>query len=282
MVAAAVCSVVMAESVVAGAPGDGRGPGLHRLEGVTRTVTNTENGVLIEVSSDDADVVTLIQSRHPERPEGTPRREAVERKVTNIENGVAVDITSDDPEVVQRIQKRFAETPDQGFRKGRKGPGQRPGHRRGRGFRKAIEGAERTVTHTETGVLIEISSDDPDVIDTIQARFADRDETERRPALRKHGGRRGPGKGHGRKGEFRGRAQRRGPRGFGLMRPIEGAERTVTNTESGVRVEVTSDDPEVVAAIQERFANLPPAGPCRHDAKHPEADSEADTLPSEP
>lgn len=246
-----------AVAVPPGPGGGGVGPGPCQLEGVTRTVTNTENGVLIQVSSDDPAKVELIQAHHADRPEGPagPPFGDVQHTVTNKDNGVVIDITSENAEVVQRLQAHFAERAD-------KAPGQ------GRGFKrhggdwgpKPIEGAERKVTNTDTGVLIEISSDDPAVVEQIQARVADEDGKGRGPCLQDQGGRRGPGKAKGRHGGFRGAKGRRGPGGFGLMRPIEGTERTVTNLDNGVRVEITSEDPEIVATVQERFANFPPEG----------------------
>jgi hypothetical protein len=57
------------------------------------------------------------------------------------------------------------------------------------------------------------------------------------------------------------------------MRPIEGTERTVTNLDNGVRIQITSDDPEIVQTIQERFADFPPAA-CPRGAKGTQATSE--------
>ena len=134
-----------------------------------------------------------------------------------------------------------------------------------------IEGAERTVTNTETGVLIEISSDDAAVAEEIQARFAERDDKDRTLDVGKRRGRHGPGKRHG----------RRGPGGFGLMRPIEGAERTVTNLDNGVRIEITSEDPEIVQTVQEGLAESPPGPWCPHGPKGTEAVPEEGDVPPE-
>ncbi len=56
-----------------------------------------------------------------------------------------------------------------------KGPGHGhgPGHGRGagcsgKGELGAMENVERTVTNTDTGVIIEITSDDPALVETIQ------------------------------------------------------------------------------------------------------------------
>lgn len=39
------------------------------------------------------------------------------------------------------------------------------------------------------------------------------------------------------------------------MRPIAGTVRTVTNLENGVRIEITSDDADIVASLQEQAAS---------------------------
>jgi TusA-related sulfurtransferase len=266
-----------AVAVPPGPGGGGVGPGPCQLEGVTRTVTNTENGVLIQVSSDDPAVVKLIQAHLANPPDGPagPPFEGVQHTVTNKDNGVVIDITSENAEVVQRIQAHFAEQAD-------KAAGQGRGFKRhrGQGAPKPIEGAERKVTNTEKGVLIEISSDDPAVVEQIQARFAERDAKGRGPGLQDQGGRRGPGKGKGRHGGFRGFKGRRGPGGFGLMQPIEGTERSVTNLDNGVRIEITSEDPQVVQTIQERFAEFPPK--CPRGPQQPAATPEESVPSPEP
>jgi TusA-related sulfurtransferase len=277
LVMAVGCLLVGFGNAVAVPPGPGGGAGPCQLEGVTRTVTNTEHGVLIEISSDDPAKVELIQARHANRPGGpaAPSFEGVQHTVTNEDNGVVIDITSDNADVVQRIQAHFAE-------RANKAAGQ------GRGFKhhggpwapKPIEGAERKVTNTEKGIQIEISSDDPAVVEQIQARFANQDEKSLGPCPKDQGGRRGQGMAKGRHAGFRGAKGRHGAGGFGLMQPIEGTKRTVTNLDNGVRVEIASDDPAIVATLQERFANFPPV--CPRNAQQPAATPEESASSSEP
>jgi len=90
---------------------------------ITKTVTNLENGVQIDVTSDDADIVSKIQSRE----QRTPRRDDVTLTQENISNGVRITITTTDPEKVERLQKRA----ENGHNKQGKGKGNFG--RRGRG-----------------------------------------------------------------------------------------------------------------------------------------------------
>jgi TusA-related sulfurtransferase len=221
--------------------------------------------------------VKLIQAHHADRPDGStgPPFGDVQHAVTNEDNGVVIDITSDNADVVQRIQAHFAERADKAAGQGR---GFR--HHRGPWAPKPIEGAERKVTNTDTGVNIEISSDDPAVVEQIQARFTNENGKGPGPCVQGQSGRRGPGKGMGRHRGFRGAKGRRGPGGFGLMRPIEGTERTVTNLDNGVRVQITSDDPDIVATLQERFAEFPPT--CPRKAQQPAATPEESAPSAEP
>jgi TusA-related sulfurtransferase len=259
---AVLLSMALVSVAVAQPPkgkGLARGPGWGRLEGVERTVTKTETGVTIEITSDDPEVVEAIQARHAEPRKGRGPRlceaEGVERTVTETENGVLIAITSEDPELVETIQARAAEGDCRGPGKkfgrwhGRKGPGRAHArHERG-WWHQPIEGVERNVAETDNGVAIEITSDDPAVVEKIQARFAE-DKPER------------PGKGlkrmRGHKGDGK-RVFRRG--GFGRLGWMDGVERNVTNTDNGVWIEITSEDPEAVEMIQDRFERFGEGGP---------------------
>jgi len=72
-------------------------------ENVTRTTENIDNGVVMTLTSDDADVVTHLQ----ERKEREPRdNENVQKTIENLSNGVRITITSDDAEIVTRLQTK--------------------------------------------------------------------------------------------------------------------------------------------------------------------------------
>lgn len=94
--------------------GEFKGPQI--FESVDREITYLDNGVEIEITSDDAEVVEKIQERHsgdkPERegknaPEDAPE---IDMEVEMIEDGVILTITTDDADAVERIQEH-AENP---------------------------------------------------------------------------------------------------------------------------------------------------------------------------
>ena len=141
----------------------------------------------------------------------------------------------------------------------------------GGGFHGKIEGARPTLADTDNGITITITADDPAVVKLIQARFAE--------PPKRHKAKCDPEKckgtshpeGHKAKcdpekcketckpGDCKGaKACGTGhpcPCAGGCHGKIEGAQRTVTNTDSGVIIAITSDDPAVVKLIQTRFAN---------------------------
>ncbi len=134
-------------------------------DAVTREVTLTDDGVVITIDSDDADIVAHIQERaahHAERPqpEDAP---AIEAAVENTATGVIITITRATEEAIAHIQERATQEHDDRGPRGRRGP--RPDGEGERG-----EGVERTVTLTDTGVEIRIESDDPETVERIQNR----------------------------------------------------------------------------------------------------------------
>ncbi len=233
----------------------GNGPGLNQQDNITRTVTNIENGVRIEVSTDDPALVQRIQERHAEsanHPRGRMFKN-VTRTVTDTDTGVVIEMTSDDPDVVAQLQKRFAEGSGPGFGRWNRGP---------RGPMAPIEGAVHEVTNLDNGVSITITSDDPAAVQKIQERFTQQNlnqqaQTQQNGKVARQRGQRGTGMGQGRHRGMRHRGNGPGPQGFGLMRPIEGTERTVTTLDNGVQIDITSEDPQVVKELQERFAKMP-------------------------
>jgi TusA-related sulfurtransferase len=98
---------------------------------VDRSVTNIDNGVIIELTSSDPDVVKRIQERKETRRGGggnncdSPK---AERTVKNIKDGVRITITSDDPDTVSQIQEKAKKR-----KRGRKGRGGGKGNGGGNG-----------------------------------------------------------------------------------------------------------------------------------------------------
>lgn len=117
-----------------------RAEGKNLRDKFEKTVTNISNGVVIEITSDDAEAVEKIQERLGKDSERKARNQKanrpecddppkVERKVENISNGIRITITSDDPEFVERIQERAAKQREQGTRGGGRGAGQMRGRK---------------------------------------------------------------------------------------------------------------------------------------------------------
>ncbi|MBU1022875.1 hypothetical protein KKB99_01200, partial [bacterium] len=91
-----------------------------RQKKVNRSIENIDNGVVIELTSTDPEIVKRIQERAGKasmEKQGNKKGKGdcgdVVRTVTNIENGVRITMTSDNPETVKKIQERA--------RKGHKG-----------------------------------------------------------------------------------------------------------------------------------------------------------------
>lgn len=102
---------------------------------VDRSVTNINNGVVIELTSSDPDVVKRIQERKETRKGGGGDKcdaPKAERTVKNIKDGVRITITSDDPDTVEMIQTR-AEEMKRNRKRGRKGGGNGGGNGNGGG-----------------------------------------------------------------------------------------------------------------------------------------------------
>ena len=130
-------------------------PGCVDRDAITREVTLTDDGVIITIDSDDPDAVEMIQERAAEhadrpRPDDAP---PVETTVENTATGVIITIVGGTDEAIARIQEHATREPGERREGGREGHGRRPG---GEGER--LEGVERTVTETATGIEISLES----------------------------------------------------------------------------------------------------------------------------
>ncbi len=132
---------------------------------VTRDVTLTDDGVIITIDSDDPEVVAEIQERAAQhadrpRPDDAP---PVEATAENTATGVVITVSGATEEAIALIQERATQERGEGGRGGRRGRG-------GEGDRERLEGVERTVTQTETGIEISLASDDPETVEALQSR----------------------------------------------------------------------------------------------------------------
>ncbi|MCF7905732.1 hypothetical protein K9L63_00885 [Candidatus Gracilibacteria bacterium] len=90
-------------------------------ESVTRTTENTANGVVMTITSTDANVVARLQAGKERMPRDNDK---VQKTVENLSNGVRITMTSDDTEIVTRLQEGKAHKMGRGgkgFRKGKRG-----------------------------------------------------------------------------------------------------------------------------------------------------------------
>ena len=94
----------------------------ERLEGVERTVTQTDRGFEIRLESDDQATVEAIQSRNDgeerPRPEGAP--EDVTVTVTDIDTGVLITVTGETAAAIELLHSRDPEARPDGGRGGRR------------------------------------------------------------------------------------------------------------------------------------------------------------------
>ena len=137
------------------------------LEGVARDVFLTDNGVVIELTTNDPDVLARLQEHHTgheDHPRKGPRHFEAAKDVMLIENGIRITITADDEETIAKIQEKF-ESGDFG-QVGMHGPNGHAGGF-GKGFWSEIE---HDTTITENGVIVELSSSDPDVFSKLVER----------------------------------------------------------------------------------------------------------------
>lgn len=91
---------------------------------VDHTVTNIDNGVVIDMTSTNEETIRLIREHKAKKQEHMKNHASkwhgggdITRSVENIDNGVRVTITSDDPETVQRLQEHKANGMKHGGRK---------------------------------------------------------------------------------------------------------------------------------------------------------------------
>lgn len=84
----------------------GKGSCPMGVKGAKVEATNIDNGITVNITSDDPEVVKQIQECAANcKCEG---KKKVKCEVTNIANGVTMAITSDDPKVVKDIQEHRA------------------------------------------------------------------------------------------------------------------------------------------------------------------------------
>lgn len=138
--------------------GRGHGPqgagfmhhGPNFMQNVDRSVEKIENGVVLTLTTDDADTLQKLQDWSTETPDHEPEfMQNVTRTVVQLDNGVQITLTSDDSDTVTKLQ----EGPLGG------------GH-----HEDFMQNVNRTVENTDNGVIITLTSDDPETVKLLQER----------------------------------------------------------------------------------------------------------------
>ncbi len=76
------------------------------IKGATVDVTNIDNGVMVQITSDNPKTIKKIQEKTAKcKCDGKMNAQC---EVTKIDNGATIRITSDDPEMVKHIQECHA------------------------------------------------------------------------------------------------------------------------------------------------------------------------------
>lgn len=128
-------------------------PQMHQgpdfMQKVTRTVEKIDDGVVITLTTDDANTLKKLQdfAANPDRHHG-PLHELqnVTRTVVQLDNGVQITLTSDDAETVQKLQE---------------GP-------RGGDRHPLPSNVNRSVENIDNGIVITLTSDDPETVKMLQ------------------------------------------------------------------------------------------------------------------
>jgi uncharacterized membrane protein len=92
-------------------------------ENSTKTITNLSNGVQIEVTTDNSEVLESFHTKADQKIEKMAEREPrenVTKTITKTDNGFIVTMTSTDQEIVEKMQNRAE-------KKGKGGKGRRGG-----------------------------------------------------------------------------------------------------------------------------------------------------------
>lgn len=124
---------------------------------VDRIVENIENGVMITLTTEDAEALEKLQSM-TEMPQG-PKMDwmnDVDQAFNILDNGVQITLTSEDSEVVEKLQNLPEPRP----------MGQGHGHMPMPPF--FGENVERSVEIIDNGVVITLTSEDAEIVEKLQ------------------------------------------------------------------------------------------------------------------
>lgn len=131
------------------------GPDLFQK--VDRTVEKIEKGIIVKMTSTDADTVKKLQERGERRDERHPEDAKIKLESNNIDNGVQHTITSDDAELVKKIQDSDGKPP-RPFMNGMKNKMEKFNLKVDRKVEKTDKGVVMTMTSTDAGTVTKLQN----------------------------------------------------------------------------------------------------------------------------
>jgi hypothetical protein len=144
--------------------------GENYFDDIVKEISLTDSGVILTITTDNADALEVIQERVNEDHEGGPNADEVTHEATLLSNGVQIEISVIDEsntELIAQIQEHAGNGPGD-FEKGERGERDEGDHTEGPEFADEIT---KTVTLTSTGASISLTSENAEAVTAIQERF---------------------------------------------------------------------------------------------------------------
>ena len=112
-------------------------------EKISHEAAKTDTGVIMTVTTDDADALEKMKERHEKMSDRENKNENVTRTVVELSNGFQTTITTNDADTLTRLHERADDGWGKMGRHGKRGQGMRNGNR-GEGKRGHGKRMERT------------------------------------------------------------------------------------------------------------------------------------------
>lgn len=126
------------------------------LQKVDRAVEKIDNGIVVKMTSTDADIVKKLQEHGEHKDEKHPEDGKIQFESVNIDNGVQLTITSTDAEIVKKIQDSDGKPP-------------RPFmHAMKNKMEKFDLKVDRKIEKTDKGVVLTLTSTDAATVTKLQ------------------------------------------------------------------------------------------------------------------
>lgn len=131
------------------------------MDKVERTFEDIENGVIIRMTTDDPDTLTKLQNmtEFPKLGGGGDFMDGVDLAINLLDDGIQVTLTSEDADTVTKLHNLPKTKKD--------GPGDHKGHGPLETFLE--ENVDRSVENIDNGIVITLTSDDPEMVTRLQS-----------------------------------------------------------------------------------------------------------------